>query len=379
MSVTYLDWAASTPLRPEAAEAMTSAASSYGNPSGVHGPAQESRRIVDNARQVFADALGAHPSEIVFTGSGTEADNIAVFGATRPGQVPLCSAIEHPAVLRPVEALGGRVVGVDARGVIALDELVASLDPDVSVVSVMLSNNESGVIQPITDVVAAVREHAPSAVVHCDAIQGFPWIDTTAALADVDLVSLSAHKFGGPKGLGVLKASREVKLQPQTIGGGQEFGLRSGTQNVIGIAGAAAAATAMLGERDEQIERVGQLRDRLAAGIAAAVPEVQESGVGADGDRSHKVASSCHLLLPGIESEAVLFLLGREGIAASAASSCASGAQHPSHVLEAMGYSSAEAAGALRLTLGYGSTDADIDHALRVIPDVLAGLLVRAS
>jgi cysteine desulfurase len=370
-SVAYLDNAATTRMRPEALEALVATtARCYGNPSGAHRLAREARRVLDDARDVMAAALGCEPGQIVFTAGGTEADNLAVLGVhDRRGGVAVCSAIEHHAVLHATEHVGGRVVGVRADGRIDLDQLADSLDADVSIVSVMGANNESGIIQPLAQVAELVRERAPGAVLHTDAVQAFPWLDVADQATPADLIAVSAHKFGGPKGVGALVVRAGVELDPQLIGGGQERDLRSGTQNVAGIAAMAAAAAATVATRSDVVARIGTQRDRLADTLLAEVPDTVESG-----NRADKVAGSCHLCFAGIESEALLFLLERSDLMASAASSCASGAQDPSHVLAAMGYDRELAKGSLRLSLGYDTTDADIDRALEVVPPAVAQL-----
>lgn len=371
----YLDHAATTPMRPEALEAlMRVQTDSYGNPSGAHLLARQARRVLDDARESIAGALGADPAEVVFTGGGTEADNLAIFGGgvangadiSDAGTV-VCTAIEHHAVLHPVEVLGGRIVRVDQRGVVDLDALAAALDEHVRLVSVMLANNESGVVQPLADVASVVRQLAPRALLHTDAVQAFPWLDVARLARDADLITISGHKFGGPKGVGALVVRRGTPLRPMLLGGGQERELRSGTQNVAGIAAMAAAAEVTVATRVDTVKRVAQLRDRLADGLLELIEGTTESGV-FDGDRSHKVAGSCHLCFDNIESEALLFLLERGGVYASAASSCASGAQEPSHVLAAMGVPREVAQGSLRLSLGWPSTSHDIDLALEVVP-----------
>jgi cysteine desulfurase len=372
-AVAYLDHAATTPMRPEALDALVRVQTeTYGNPSGAHRMAREARRVLEDARDAMAAALGSQPAEVIFTGGGTEADNLAVFGAAGDGVV-VCTAVEHHAVLHPVEHRGGRVVGVDARGAVDLDALAAALDDDVTLVSVMLANNESGVIQPLREVKDVMRRRAPRALLHTDAVQAFLWLDVATLASDADLISVSAHKFGGPKGVGALVVRTGVEVSPMLLGGGQERELRSGTQNVAGIASMAAAATATVESRAAMVSRVGRMRDRLADGLRDAIPGTHESGVadanaGAYADRSHKVAGSCHLCFDDIESEALLFLLERRGVFASAASSCASGAQEPSHVLAAMGVSRELAQGSLRLSLGWPSTDADVDLALDAVP-----------
>ena len=381
----YLDNAASAPTRPEAIEAMMPMLTDcYANPSGAHRMARDARRALDDARDVLAAGLGCRPGEIVYTAGGTEADNLAVFGIhARQGGVVACTATEHHAVLVPVEKLGGRVIGVHDSGLIDLDDLATKLDADVSVLSVGLVNGETGVIQDLAAVAEVVREHAPNAVLHTDAVQAFPWLDVATAAAPADLISIAGHKFGAPKGVGALIIREGVEIDPQLLGGGHERGHRSGTHNSPGIVAMAAAAQATMVGRDRVVAEVGALRDQLADGIRAAVPGTHETGVtaAADGtvDRSHKVAGSCHLCFEGIESEALLFLLEREDILASAASSCSSGAQDPSHVLAAMGYSRELAGGSLRLSLGHVSTQADVDAALRVVPDAVASLRKTGS
>lgn len=369
---TYLDWAASTPMRAEAVEAMVAAAAEgYGNPTGAHHRARIARRIVDDARDQVADAMGAEPAEVIFCGSGTEADNLAIFGAHQVnGGHTACSAVEHHAVLHPVQHLGGTVLRVDEGGQVDLDHLAEIADADLAVVSVMLANNETGVVQRLEGIRSILDEHAPNALLHTDAVQAFPWLDVATLASPADLISISGHKFGGPKGVGVLVVRSHAEIKPQQLGGGQEFELRSGTHNVAGIAALGAAAAAMHAERADVVERVGALRDRLVAGIKAALPDTIESARG-PGIDAEKVAGSAHVCLPGVESEALLFKLERVGIYASAASSCASGAQDPSHVLAAMGYPRELAAGSLRMSLGFGTTDADIDRALEIIPDAV--------
>lgn len=372
---TYLDHAASTPTRPEAIAAMLPLLTeSYGNPSGAHALARAARRAIDDARDQMALALGCEPGDVVFTGSGTEADNLAIFGVLGVGGGRgVCPAGEHHAVLHPVEHVGGTVVALTTTGVVDLDALAAALGPDVRLVSVMLANNETGMITDLAAVAAVVAEHAPHALLHTDAVQAMPWLDVATLAAPAQLISVSAHKFGGPKGVGALAVRAGVELAPHVLGGGQERGRRSGTHNAGGIVAMGVAAALTVVERDETVGRVRGLRDRLVDGLLASVPGTVETG-----DRAAKVAGSCHVCFSGVESEALLFLLEREGICASAASSCASGAQDPSHVLAAMGYERALAAGSLRLSLGATTTAADVEHALAVIPPAVARLRERS-
>lgn len=381
MTPTYLDHAASTPLRPEALAAMVDVlGSSFANPSGSHRAARAARQAIDEARDAVAGALGARPGEVVFTGGGTEADNLALVGvhARRPGAL-VASAVEHPAVAAPVAAAGGLTAPVDGRGVIDLDALearLAALDAEgrpVTLVSVMAANNEVGTVQPLDAVADLVHERAPGARLHTDAVQAVPWLDVATAAAAFDLIAISAHKFGGPKGVGALVVREGVDLAPILLGGGQERGRRSGTQNVAGIAAMATAAQITADHRADDVARIAALRDRLADGLLAAVPDAVETGV-MGGDRSGRAAGLCHLCFPGVEAEALLFLLDQAGVAASAASSCASGAAEPSAVLAAMGVPRDQAAGSLRLSLGWATTDADVDLALQVVPDAVERL-----
>lgn len=377
--VHYLDNAATTPVRPGALEAMLPwFTEAYGNPSGAHRMARAANRALNDARDAMAGVLGAAPGEIVFTAGGTEADNLAVRGVVDAvGGTAVCSAIEHHAVLDPVNHLGGRVVAVGADGRLDLDALEAALDPEVSIVSIMMVNNETGIIQPLDEVVGLVRRLAPSALVHTDAVQALCWLDVAEVARDVDLISLSAHKFGGPKGTGVLVVRERANLAPLFLGGGQERERRGGTQNVAGIVAMAAAAAETVADRPTAVPRVARLRDRLADGLLAEIDGASESGATGH-DRAHRTAHICHLCFEGVESEALLYLLEKQDIMASAASSCASGAMDPSHVLAAMGLSRHLAFGSLRLSLGHGTVEADIDAALDAVPSAVARLRKHA-
>jgi cysteine desulfurase len=377
----YLDYAATTPMRRDAVAAMLPyLADAFGNPSGGHAAARAAKTALEAAREEIAALLGAAPGEVVLTGGGTEADNLAVKGAAYAardagmGDGVVTTAFEHKGVLAACDRLereGFRVrrVAVDGNGVVDLDALAAALDERTAVVSVMLVNNEVGTVQPLTDVAALVRERAPRAALHTDAVQAVPWLDVAAVAAPADLVAVSAHKFGGPKGVGALVVRDGVAITPLIEGGGQERGLRSGTANV---AGAVAMATALRGttaERADVVARVAVLRDRLAAGLADAIPDCFFNG-----DVVRKVAGNCHAGFHGVEAETLLVALDREGVCAAAGSSCSSGATEPSHVLEAMGVARDDALASIRLSLGPDSTDADVATALDVIPASVARL-----
>jgi cysteine desulfurase len=292
---------------------------------------------------------------------------MAITGAiARRGGVEVCPAVEHHAVLHVVEHLGehGRVVGVDAFGRVDVDELASVLDAtsDVSIVSVMVVNNEVGTVTDIAAVARVVRRLAPGALLHTDAVQSACWLDLREITPHVDLLSLSAHKFGGPKGVGVLVERGGPKVDPLIIGGGQERERRSGTHNTAGIVATAVALDLTDRERVAENERLAILRDALVAGLQDRLDGVVETV-----PREHKVAGSAHVCIAGIESEALLFLLDEAGVCASAASACASGAMEPSHVLAAMGVDRSVALGALRLTLGHTTTAADVDRAIDVV------------
>jgi cysteine desulfurase len=253
--------------------------------------------------------------------------------------------------------------------VIDLDALASVLDDRVSVVSVMLANNEVGTVQPLAEVAAIVRSRAPRARLHTDAVQAFPWLDVATLAAPADLVAISAHKFGGPKGVGALVVRAGVQVAPVLHGGGQERDRRSGTHNVAGIAAMAAAMRATVETRDATVGRVRPLRDRLADGLLAAVPDAVETG-----DRATKVAGNCHLRFRAVESEALLLLLDEAGVYAAAGSACAAGAVDPSHVLTAMGLSAEAAGSSVRLSLGVTTTDDEVDLALKTVPEAVARL-----
>jgi cysteine desulfurase len=361
----YLDHAATTPVRPEAVAAMLPYLTEhFGNPSGSHAVSRRARLAVDEARDTVAAALGCRPGEVVFTAGGTEADNLAVAGVVaRLGGVPVCTATEHHAVLHATEALGGRIVAVDGDGVVDLDALADALDDGVSVVSVHLANNEVGTCQPLGDVAAVVREHAPRAILATDAVQAAPWLDVAVLAAPAALVAVAAHKLGGPKGVGALVVREGTPLRPILHGGGQERDRRSGTQNVAAIVAFAEALRLAVAERPTVVPRVRALRDRLADGVTARVPGTVETG-----RRAAKLPNNAHLRFgPGLESEVLLLLLDEAGVCASAGSACASGAIEPSHVLTAMGLDKADALSSLRLTLGRETTEAEVDAAVDAV------------
>jgi cysteine desulfurase len=372
----YFDHAATTPMREDAVAAMLPFLTErFANPSGAHRFARDARRAVDEARDAVAGVIGCRPGEVVFTGCGTEADNAAIVGAVaHGGGLPVCPATEHHAVLHTVERLGGRVVAVDAAGRVDLASLAGAVADDVSVVSVMAVNNEVGTITDLAPVAEIVRTQSRRPLLHTDAVQAVCWLDLREIWPHVDLLSLSAHKFGGPKGVGVLAVREGTVIDPLIVGGGQERERRSGTHNVAGIVAMAVALVATDSERATETIRIATLRDRLVAGLLAAIPGMRETVAPAD-----KIAGSAHVLIEGIETEALLFLLDEAGVCASAASACASGAMEPSHVLAAMGVDRAWAAGSLRLTLGRTTTSDDVEAAIVAISAAVATLRERTA
>jgi cysteine desulfurase len=400
--ITYLDHGATSPLRPEVAEAMAAVQSeALGNPTGSHPPAQRARRLLDDARHEIADLLGRQPGEIVFTSGGTESANLAIFGildaaaqrahsaashgaAASGAASVLCAAVEHPAVWESCRAatqsgaIAMRELAVDAGGVVEISALPDALEPSTTLVAIMLANNETGVIQPLAQVIEAVHSVSPAARVFTDAVQAAPYMDLADVTAGADLVALSAHKLGGPVGVGVLVVGSGVELAPLLHGGGQERERRSGTQNVVGAVGMAvalrlaAAAHAGVGTGAARVaaKEVALRRDTLADGLLTAIPEAHRTVP----DDVPTLPGHLHLCLRGIEREELLVALGEQGICASGGSSCASGALEPSRVLAAMGVPDDLARGAIRFTLGHDTTDADVARALRLVPEVVARL-----
>ena len=379
----YLDHAASAPMHPDAVGAMHEwMAGAFGNPSGSHAIARRAKAAIEDARDVVADFLGVEPAGVVFTSGGTEADNLAIGGAlaARPtapsgrGPAPIViSAVEHPAVTEAAQAAQARghevrVVGVGADGVVDIDHLRRLVDPDVGLVSVQTANSESGVLQPIEGIAHRVHKWAPSAVFHTDAVQAAAWCDLTTEAASADLVVISGHKFGGPQGVGALGIRNGARVAPILHGGGQEQERRSGTHNVAGIIGLAAAIRA-LRARPSAGPGVERRRDRLIALVQAAVPTVVVTA-----PDSPRLPGHCHLRFPGVESEALLFLLDERGVCASAGAACASGALEGSPALLAMGVDKDEALSALRLTLGPATTDEDVSAAANAVAEAVAVL-----
>ena len=380
----YLDYAATTPVRPEVLRAMESFwAETYGNPSSLHAAGRAARAALDDARARIAGLLGAGRGDVVFTGSGSEADNLAVLGFARrrPEARILRSAVEHKAVLQAAAAAergaGAEVVElpVDEHGVLRLDALEAALresDGRPTLVSVMWVNNETGVLQPIAE--AARLARAACALFHTDAVQAFGKTALRVDEPPIDLLALSAHKIGGPKGVGALYVRPQVELEPVVHGGGQERRLRSGTQAVPLAVGFARAAELAAQALDEEAARLTALRDRLEEGLRSEVPDLQVNG----GD-APRVPNVLNVSLAGVTIDALLLALDLEGLGVSSGSACTTGAVEPSHVAVAMGRTGEWAENTLRFSFGWASRDSDVDRALAVVPRVVARVREMAA
>jgi cysteine desulfurase len=371
MEPIYLDNAATTPLRAQAREAMLPfLGERFGNPSSVHRWGREARAALDEARARLAELLGARPTEIVFTRGGTEADNLAVFGRVRCGKgAPLvCSAFEHKAVLAAaraaVPAPSLRLLPVHPDGVVDAEALPALLEPRPCLVSTMWVNNEIGTIQPIEQLASACEQ--AGVPFHADAIQAFGKIPVRVDEVPVSLLSISAHKFGGPKGVGALFVRRGTAVAPLVHGGGQERGLRSGTEDVGGAVGMVVAAELALREREETMDRLNILQHRLESGLKQQIPDLVIHGAGAP-----RVPSITNLSVPGGEPEALLLSLDLEGIAVSSGSACSSGAFEPSPVLTAIGVPPDLARPSIRISLGRQTTREEIDRVIEIVPHVV--------
>ena len=374
----YLDHAATTPLSAPALAALTTELSRSGNPSSLHGSGRRARRAVEDARETLARAAGAHPSEVIFTSGGTEADNLAVkglFWARRDAEPRrtriLCSAVEHPAVQDTVEWLerheGAQVtwLPVTAEGIVRLDALTQELDggaDEIALITVMWANNEVGALQPIAEITSAAAAHGIP--VHSDAVQAFGSVPVSFAASGLATMAVSGHKIGGPVGVGALFVGRAVKLTPVQHGGGQERDIRSGTLDTAGIAAFAAAADDAVTHLSGESARIAGLRDGLIAGVARVVPEAVLRGPGTE-----RLPGNAHFTFPGCEGDSLLFLLDVAGVESSTGSACTAGVPRPSHVLLAMGLSETEARGAQRFSLGHTSTPEDVDALVAALPE----------
>lgn len=379
----YLDHAATTPLSAPALAALTQELRRSANPSSLHGSGRRARATVEQSREVIAAAAGAHSSEVIFTSGGTEADNLAVKGlfwqrrdADRRRTRILVSSIEHAAVQDTVEWLekheGAEAVWlpVDGAGIVRLDALAKELDDGgadtVALVTVMWANNEVGTIAPIEQIVALAKEYGIP--VHSDAVQAFGSVPVHFKDSGLSAMSVSAHKIGGPVGIGALFLGRDVKLVPVLHGGGQERNVRSGTLDMPSIAAFAAAAQEATAHLVEESLRIAALRDALIDGVRQAVPEAMLRGVDPQDNPRGRLPGNAHFTFPGCEGDSLLFLLDMAGIESSTGSACTAGVPRPSHVLMAMGLDEDTARGAQRFTLGHTSTSGDVEKFVAALP-----------
>ncbi|ACZ18446.1 cysteine desulfurase NifS [Thermanaerovibrio acidaminovorans DSM 6589] len=374
----YMDHSATTPVDPKVVEAMVPFFTEhYGNPNSLHGWGKEARSAMDRARGQVASLIGAEPKEIIFTGGGSEADNLAIKGAAWAmrdrGRHIITSAIEHHAVLDAFKWLGKNgfevtVLPVDREGLVSPEDLRGAIRPDTTLVSIMFANNEIGTVQPIGELGGICRERG--VLFHTDGVQAAGHMPLDVRSLPVDMLTMAAHKMYGPKGIGALYVRRGIKLTPLIHGGGQEFGLRSGTENVplvVGFGMAAEMAAERLSKGEH--EREAQLRDRLIEGVLSSV---EDSFV--TGSRTHRLPFHASFCIPRVEGEAMVLRLDFAGVAASSGSACTSGSLDPSHVLLSIGLPHELAHGSLRLTLGKDTTQEDVDHVLSVLPPIIKTL-----
>ncbi|WP_380168764.1 cysteine desulfurase family protein [Jannaschia sp. R86511] len=391
MSV-YLDHAATTPVRPTAAQAWLGAVTTGGNPSSLHGDGRVARRTLEESREAVARALGVGPSEVVLTAGGTEADNLGVKGlyAARQRSDPrrtrvLCSPVEHHAVLDCVlwleQERGAQVVWlpVDATGrvdVAAARDLLEQ-DPDATaLLTCMWANNEVGTVQPVAELVRAA--HAVGVPVHVDAVQAVGWLEGSLSALGADTLAVSGHKLGAPVGSGALVVRRGVELEAVLHGGGQERGVRSGTVDAGAAAALAVAVAEAVAEQPVESVRVAALRDRLAAGVLALDPGAVVRGAD-PGEPGARLPTNLHVTFSGCEGDSLLYLFDAQGVSVSTGSACRAGVPEPSHVLRAIGVGEDDARGALRFSFGRTSSEEDVDRALAVLPGVLARARAAAA
>jgi cysteine desulfurase len=374
----YFDYNATTPLAPEVAETMTRALrDQFGNASSVHHFGQQAKAAIDEARSGVAALLHADPSEIVFTSGGTESDNFAIRGAAEAldptGRRHLiASALEHEAVLNTLKALARRgwrttLLPADQSGVVSPDRLREIVTDDTALVSVMHANNEIGTIQPVAELAAIAHERG--ALMHTDAVQSTGKIPVDVRALGVDLLSLSAHKFNGPKGAGALWIKRGTRMQPILTGGRHERSRRAGTENVPALVGLGMASRLAASKMSAEAARVGALRDRLEQRILRDV-----GGTAVNGTRSSRVPNTSNISFDRVEAESLLIALDLEGVAVSTGSACSSGTLEPSHVLRAMGFSPHRAQNSLRFSLGMFSTEEEVDRVASLLPSIVEKL-----
>jgi cysteine desulfurase len=374
----YFDYNATTPVSPDVLDAIVAMTrDQFGNPSSVHHFGQRAKAALDEARAAVAALLNAEPSEVVYTSGGTESDNFAIRGVAEALEATgrkhlIASAIEHEAVLNTLKALGRRgwrttLLPVDQTGILDPERLRAVISNETALVSVMHANNEIGTIQPVAQLAAIAHEYG--ALVHTDAVQTVGKIPVDVRSMSIDLLSLSAHKFNGPKGAGALWIKRGTRMQPILTGGKHERSRRAGTENAPALVGMGVAARLAQAKLTTEGARVGRLRDGLEEGILRAVPGTMVNGV-----RSPRVPNTTNISFERVEAESLLIALDLEGIAVSTGSACSSGTLEPSHVLKAMGFSAHRTQNSLRFSLGLFSTEEEVDRVVSVLPGIVEKL-----
>lgn len=375
----YLDHAATTPVRAEVVDAMLPYFSDvFGNPSSLYREGRDAKNALDQSREVVAGVMNAKPEEIIFTGSGTESDNLAIMGVAKAraaeGKHIITTAVEHHAVLHVCKELAKEgfditYLPVDGYGKVQMKALEAAIRPDTILVSIMYANNEIGTINPMKEIVALVKSKNPKTYVHTDACQAAGYLTLDVKELGLDLLTINGSKIYGPKGVGALFIKAGTKIKPILHGGGQEKNLRSGTESTPLIVGFATALALSHQEKDEEVKRLIPLREKLIKGILERIPKSILNGHATD-----RLPNNVNITLLDVEGEAMLFYLDEEGIAASTGSACTSGTLDPSHVILATGMPYEAAHGSLRFTLGRSTTEADLDHVLQVLPGIIANL-----
>ncbi|HKY19983.1 MAG TPA: cysteine desulfurase family protein [Vicinamibacterales bacterium] len=379
----YLDHNATTPVDPAAAAAMTDALGTlFGNASSLHYYGQQAKAAIDGARSAVAALIGAEPSEVIFTSGGTESDNFAIRGAAEALEATgrthvITVGIEHEAVINSYKALARRgwkttMLALDASGIVSPNNLREAMTDDTALVSIMHANNEIGTIQPIAEL--AQIAHARGALFHTDAVQSAGKIPVSVRALGVDLLSISGHKFYGPKGVGALWVKRGVRLSPFLAGGKQERNRRAGTENVPGVIGMGVAAAHALQNMESEAVRLAALRNRLETGILSSVPNTEVNGT-----REPRVPNTSNISFDRVEAESLLIALDLEGVAVSTGSACSSGTLEPSHVLKAMGLSSHRAQNSIRFSLGAANTEDEIDRVVTMLPKIVTKLRSLSS
>ncbi len=373
----YFDHSATTPVLPEIVEIVGKCFSKfYGNASEPHTPGRQAKELLNTSRLTIANAMGAKPREIVFTGGGTESDNLAVLGVAeayqKKGNHIITSEIEHPAVLMPLRYLSRKgfkitKVGVDKYGMVDPDDIKKAVTDNTILVSIMHANNITGTIQPILEIGKFLKEKG--IIFHTDAVQSFCSIGTKVDDLNVDLLSISGHKFYAPKGIGALYVRRGTKIMPQLLGGGHEHGIRSSTENIPGIAGLAKAVE--IGQKDitEKFKNISTLRNYIKDSLIEKIDDIRFNG-----HPTERLPGNCNFSFKYVEGEAIVLRLDGEGIAVSSGSACSSSSMKPSHTLTAMGLTAEEAHGSLRITLGFENTMQEADHFIEVLPKIISDL-----